>query len=229
MSNGQGGAEQRLVTPGEALGSSSGLRNGTGVINKDGELIATKLGFTKILNNTISISPTHSAYMPQSGDYIIGHVVEVRSNLWFIDIRGPFQGLLPMSLAPWKVEYGESRKHLNIGDALFARVQEVDESQIDAAADEIFNICGQGFGSLAIAARFGVALSQGPQTMADLTGLAIWACNKCQDSMSRDEYLNWRKRTLRILDALTWAGGLCIYEHRLDNGQIVYSLLRKGP
>ena len=128
MSNGQGGAEQRLVTPGEALGSSSGLRNGTGVINKDGELIATKLGFTKILNNTISISPTHSAYMPQSGDYIIGHVVEVRSNLWFIDIRGPFQGLLPMSLAPWKVEYGESRKHMNIGDALFARVQEVDES-----------------------------------------------------------------------------------------------------
>jgi exosome complex component RRP4 len=128
MSNGQSGAEQRLVTPGEALGSSSGLRNGSGVVERDGEFFSTKFGYMKRVNSTISVVPTHSSYMPQSGDFIIGYIVEVRSNLWFLHINGPFQGLLPMSLAPWKVEFGESRKHLDIGDAVFARVQEVDES-----------------------------------------------------------------------------------------------------
>jgi len=128
MSKGQSGAEQRLVTPGEALGSSSGLRNGSGVIEKEGQFYSTKLGYLPSHNQTISVTPSNSSYMPQSGDFIIGYVVEARSNLWFLQINGPFQGLLPMSLAPWKVEFGESRKHLDIGDAVFARVQEVDES-----------------------------------------------------------------------------------------------------
>ncbi len=128
MSNGQSGAEQRLVTPGEALGSSSGLRNGSGVVEREGNFFSTKFGYVKKVNSTISVMPTHSSYIPQSGDFVLGYIVEVRSNLWFLTINGPFQGLLPMSLAPWKVEFGESRKHLDIGDAVFARVQEVDES-----------------------------------------------------------------------------------------------------
>ena len=33
-----------------------------------------------------------------------------------------------MSLAPWKVEFGSTRKHLGIGDAALARIQEVDET-----------------------------------------------------------------------------------------------------
>jgi exosome complex component RRP4 len=32
-----------------------------------------------------------------------------------------------MSLAPWKVEFGAARQHMDIGDVVLARVQEVDE------------------------------------------------------------------------------------------------------
>ena len=32
-----------------------------------------------------------------------------------------------MSLAPWKVEFGQARQHMDVGDSLLARVQEVDE------------------------------------------------------------------------------------------------------
>jgi exosome complex component RRP4 len=42
-------------------------------------------------------------------------------------INGSFQGLLPMSLAPWKVEFGAARQHMDVGDVVLARVQEVDE------------------------------------------------------------------------------------------------------
>lgn len=127
MSQGQTGAEQRLVTPGMAVGPSAGKRAGSGIIAANESFIATQLGWLKENNNTISVDPIHAAYMPRSGDLIVGVVAEVRNNLWFMDINGSFQGLLPMSLAPWKVEFGAARQHMDIGDVVLARVQEVDE------------------------------------------------------------------------------------------------------
>ncbi len=128
MSNGQNGAELRLVTPGMAIGPSSGMRAGSGALAQNDTIIATRLGWVKELNNTVSVDPINSAYMPRSGDLIVATVAEVRNNLWFMNVNGPFQGLLPMSLAPWKVEFGAARQHMGIGDVVLARVQEVDEA-----------------------------------------------------------------------------------------------------
>ena len=128
MSEGQVGAEQRLVTPGMVIGPASGKRAGSGTIAENNEFIATRLGWLNERNDVVSVLPINSAYMPRSGDLVIGYVAEVRNNLWFFDVNGPFQALLPMSLAPWKVEYGSTRQHLGIGDAALARIQEVDET-----------------------------------------------------------------------------------------------------
>ena len=127
MSQGQVGAEQRLVTPGMAVGPSAGKRAGSGIIAAEESFIATQLGWLREQNNTVSIDPINAAYMPRSGDLVVGIVAEVRNNLWFLDINGSFQGLLPMSLAPWKVEFGAARQHMDVGDVVLARVQEVDE------------------------------------------------------------------------------------------------------
>ena len=127
MSQGQTGAEQRLVTPGMAVGPSAGMRAGSGIIAKNEEFIATRLGWLQEQHNTVSVNPINAAYMPRSGDLVVGVVAEVRNNLWFININGSFQGLLPMSLAPWKVEFGAARIHMDVGDVVLARVQEVDE------------------------------------------------------------------------------------------------------
>lgn len=122
------GAELRLVTPGEAIGASSGARAGSGVIIQNEKLIATKVGWVNEKNGVTSIDPINSAYMPRSGDLVIGIVESVRNNLWFAEVNGPFNGLLPMSLAPWKVEFGAAREQMDIGDIMLARIQEVDEA-----------------------------------------------------------------------------------------------------
>ena len=127
MSQGQTGAELRLVTPGMAIGPLSGKRVGSGALAQNEQIIATRLGWVRELNDTVSVDPINSTYMPRSGDLIIAIVAEVRNNLWFMNVNGPFQGLLPMSLAPWKVEFGAARQHMGIGDVVMARVQEVDE------------------------------------------------------------------------------------------------------
>ena len=128
MSGVEKGAELRLVTPGEAIGASSGARAGTGTLIDGDNIIATKVGWVKTNNGVTSVDPIHSAYMPRSGDLVIGVVESVRNNLWFADVNGPFNGLLPMSLAPWKVVFGAAREHMDVGDVMLARVQEVDEA-----------------------------------------------------------------------------------------------------
>ena len=128
MSQGQAGAEQRLVTPGMAIGPSAGKRAGSGIIAAGESFVATQLGWLRERNNTVSVDPINAAYMPRSGDLVVGIVAEVRNNLWFMNINGSFQGLLPMSLAPWKVEFGAARQHMDVGDVVLARVQEVDET-----------------------------------------------------------------------------------------------------
>ncbi len=87
MSNGQNGAELRLVTPGMAIGPSSGMRVGSGALAQNDTIIATRLGWVKQLNNTVSVDPINSAYMPRSGDLIVATVAEVRNNLWFMNYR----------------------------------------------------------------------------------------------------------------------------------------------
>jgi exosome complex component RRP4 len=127
MSNLEVGAEQRLVIPGESIGDCTGKNLGSGVASANNGTIATRLGYLKENNGTIHVVPINAAYMPRSGDLIVGIVEAVQSNLWFLDVNGPFNALLPMSLAPWKVEFGDARNHMDVGEAVLARVQEVDE------------------------------------------------------------------------------------------------------
>lgn len=128
MNSEDSGAEQRLVVPGDQIDAPPGSQPGSGVMSQGGSFVATKLGRVKMNGDTVHVLPTKAAYMPRSGDLVIGYVEAVQNNLWFLDIRGPFSALLPMSLAPWKVEFGAARQHLDFGDAVLARVMEVDET-----------------------------------------------------------------------------------------------------
>ena len=78
--------------------------------------------------NTISVTPLHTRYMPRPGDLVIGHIEGCTNNIWFVDIGAPFNSILPMSLGPAKVEFGGTRKVLDIGDSILCRVQEVEET-----------------------------------------------------------------------------------------------------
>ena len=124
----------------------------------------------------------------------------------------------------------ESKKRAQIGlrEATIEVLLACKEGQdVEESAEEIMEVFGQASGSIAIAAQFGVALASGPQTLADLTTVTICASGKRVEDLDRDEYLAWRKRTLRLVDSLTFSG--CgVYEHKLRNGQICYSLLEEG-
>jgi len=118
----------RLVHPGERLGAVDGAEAGHGVRRIDGEFVAMRMGTLQKNGNTVAIEPLSSRYMPRAGDLVIGYVEGLSNNLWFVDIGGPFNAILPMSLAPWKVEFGAVRMHMDVGSVILCRVQEVDET-----------------------------------------------------------------------------------------------------
>ena len=117
-----------VVVPGEDLGSSEGIEAGHGVLVVGDRIISTKQGKMRRKGNTISVSPLHTRYMPRPGDLVIGHIEGCTNNIWFVDIGAPFNSILPMSLGPSKVEFGGTRKILDIGDSIICRVQEVEET-----------------------------------------------------------------------------------------------------
>jgi len=128
MESRDSGAAKHLVIPGDVITSGSEMSAGVGTLLRNDELIATRVGHVKENANTVSVEPLNTNYMPRSGDLIIGYVKSMKSNVWFLDVAGPFDAILPMSLAPWKVEFGTVRKYIDIGEAVLARVQEVDET-----------------------------------------------------------------------------------------------------
>ena len=130
-SNADGPQDSRrslIVVPGEDLGSSEGIEAGHGVLVVGDRVISTKQGKMNRKGNTISVSPLHTRYMPRPGDLVIGHIEGCTNNIWFVDIGAPFNSILPMSLGPAKVEFGGTRKILDIGDSILCRVQEVEET-----------------------------------------------------------------------------------------------------
>ena len=78
----------------------------------------------------VALAPhiVENLYEIGAGDLIVGFVEGMTNNIWFLDIGASFNAILPMSLAPWKVEFGAVREHLNVGEAVLCRVQEVDET-----------------------------------------------------------------------------------------------------
>ncbi|MDP6905943.1 MAG: hypothetical protein QF440_00820 [Candidatus Thalassarchaeaceae archaeon] len=118
----------RLVYPGERISAQEGANLGHGIRRIDGELVAMRIGTLTKNGKTISIEPLSSRYVPRSGDLVVGLVEGMTNNIWFLDIGASFNAILPMSLAPWKVEFGAVREHLDVGDAVLCRIQEVDET-----------------------------------------------------------------------------------------------------
>ena len=120
------GAQEHLVIPGDKIKNGSELTAGSGIIRIKNEFVATQLGHVKEHNGTIYLQACNSAYMPRSGDLVIGYVTSMRSNLWMLDIGGPFEALLPMSLSPWNTQFGGLEEHMVVGDYALLRVQEID-------------------------------------------------------------------------------------------------------
>jgi exosome complex component RRP4 len=60
---------------------------------------------------------------------VIGVIEEIGPSNWLVDINAPYPAPLHVNEVPWKVEFGDTSKYLNVGNAVLLKVLMVDESK----------------------------------------------------------------------------------------------------
>jgi exosome complex component RRP4 len=136
---------RQIVIPSQVLGETPAFRAGRGTFVENGKIYAERLGVLSIHENFINVTPLKGRYDPLVGDFVIGVVEEASTSNWMVDINAPYPALLHVHEVPWEIEFADTEKYLNTGDAILAKVLSVDESkklQITLNDRNLFKIKG---------------------------------------------------------------------------------------
>jgi exosome complex component RRP4 len=76
----------------------------------------------------VNIIPLSGRYIPCVGDSVIGKVEDIGPSNWLIDINSPYPAPLHVNEVPWRVEFGDTARYMNVGDVILAKVLMVDET-----------------------------------------------------------------------------------------------------
>ncbi len=127
--NREGTREQReIVMPGDLLDSGK-LRPGSGTYVSDGKIYAAQLGIKTVKSNYVNIIPLGGKYIPTPGDSVIGKVIDIGPSNWLIDINSPYPAPLHVNEVPWRVDFGDTSRYMNVGDVILSKILMVDETK----------------------------------------------------------------------------------------------------
>jgi len=122
-------AAREVVTPGDLLDEGRDLRSGYGTYSEDGKIYAAVLGVKNMYQNTVNVIPLGGRYMPAQGDTVIGIIIDIGPSNWMVDINSPYPAPLHVNEVPWKVEFGDTSRYLNLGYVVMLKILMVDESR----------------------------------------------------------------------------------------------------
>ncbi len=121
--------KRELVLPGDLLTDDGEMRSGMGTYMDDGKIYAAQMGIKNISRNYVNVFPLKGHYIPKFGDKVIGIVSEMSANSWLIDINSPYPAPLHVNEVPWKVDFGDTGKYLQVGDVVLLKVAGIDEAK----------------------------------------------------------------------------------------------------
>jgi len=121
--------KRRIVTPSQVLGDITSKKAGRGTFVENGKIYSGILGIVNENDQFINVIPLKGRYDPTVGDFIIGVVEEALGAGWLVNINASSPALLHQNEVPWRVEFGETKKYLNHGDCIMAKILSVDESK----------------------------------------------------------------------------------------------------
>jgi len=119
---------REVVVPGELLAISS-KKAGVGTYSEGGKIFASQLGIKTVRPDSISVVPLAGQYIPVRGDLVVGKIVDVGASNWLVDINSPYPSPLHVNEVPWRVEFGETRKFMTVGDIVLLMIVGVDETK----------------------------------------------------------------------------------------------------
>lgn len=119
-------SERELVLPGDFI-TDGKFRAGSGTYMDDGKIYASTLGIKSIRSDFVNVVPLAGQYIPKVGDQVIGIVMDMGPSNWLVDINSPYPAPMHINEAPWRVDFGDTARYLNVGEVILARIFMVDE------------------------------------------------------------------------------------------------------
>ncbi|MEM3926038.1 MAG: exosome complex RNA-binding protein Rrp4 [Desulfurococcaceae archaeon] len=159
------------------------------------------LGIVYIEESSITIVPLESVYIPRKDDIVIGVISSIGITAWNVDIRSPYEAILPASdvIEGFNPITHNLRNYLDIGDMILARVVLFDRTR-----DPVLSIKGKGLGKIIE----GTVIEIKPSKIARVIGKkgsmlnVLTSMTKCDITVALNGYI-WAKcpndRSLRAL------------------------------
>ena len=114
-----------VVIPGDVISEDPAMA-GSGTYVDNDIVHAAIYGLVNVGKSRVSIIPHKGKYFPAIDDKVIGIVNGVQRQRWTIDINSPYMGSLHISQYPKRINLNEMDKYLTVGDAILARITDVD-------------------------------------------------------------------------------------------------------
>lgn len=119
--------ERVLVLPGEEI-SATGLHPGPGTYRVRGKIYANILGLLSRQPPVVRVIPLSGRYIPKPHDVVVGTVTDVQGTFWLLDVGAPRWAPLHMTGTPWKIDVGETKEYLKVGDAVVVAVESIENT-----------------------------------------------------------------------------------------------------
>ncbi|MFQ5837205.1 MAG: exosome complex RNA-binding protein Rrp4 [Thermoplasmata archaeon] len=120
--------KREVVVPGDLLDGGD-LKPGVGTFSEGGPIYSALLGIKSERAGYVNIIPLGGRYIPRPGDAVIGKVVDVGPTYWVVDIDSPYPAPMHVNEVPWRVDFGDTARYLDVEDAILAKVLSVDETK----------------------------------------------------------------------------------------------------
>jgi len=120
---------REIVVPGDLLSDSPDLKSGMGTFRENGRIYAAQVGIKNIRGNYVNVVPLAGKYLPKAGDMVIGIITDIGPSNWLLDINCPYPAPLHVNDVPWRVDFGDTARYLNIGNSVLVKVLKVDETK----------------------------------------------------------------------------------------------------
>ncbi len=115
-----------VVIPGEEI-AVGGLSAGSGTYTEGGRVFASILGLKIEHRGTVLVVPLSGVYSPRQGDVVIANVMDLGPSNWTVDLRASQPSSLHVNDVPWRVDFGDTARYIDVGEAVLCRVMKIDE------------------------------------------------------------------------------------------------------
>jgi exosome complex component RRP4 len=118
---------REFVLPGEEVDLGQN-KPGIGIYIENEKAYSVYLGTKSEKSGYLNIMPLAGKYFPEKGDKVIGKIVDLTPTNWVVDINAPYMAPLHVNDVPWRIEFGDTSRFLNIGDVVLVKVSNITES-----------------------------------------------------------------------------------------------------